>query len=69
MRCPICGHRVFLQKKWHPDMIELNFEIREKKKVKNKGRRVFNYCADCGYRLYGKDVTRLNKEVKYLEDV
>ena len=69
MRCPVCNGRIFLQKKWRPEVKEINFETREIKLIIKRSTRKFNYCANCGFRLYGRDVTRLNKELKYLEDV
>lgn len=68
MKCPICGHRVFLQRKWNPEVTVVNFETRTRQIIKKPSRKKFNYCANCGYRLYKEEITQFNKEFKYLRE-
>jgi hypothetical protein len=71
MICPICGNRVFIEKKWDSKMKVINFETREISIQKQTSRQKSYYCSvsDCGYRLYGSDDTKLRKEMKYLNEV
>ena len=70
MICPICGNRVFIEKKWDSKMKIINFETRQVLVAKQPSRKKSYYCSvsSCGYRLWGKEVTRLNKEIKYLSE-
>ena len=68
LKCPICGNRTFIEKKWNKNCREINFVTREINPIKVDKRRKYYHCAKCGFSLYGSDATRIRTEMKYLEE-
>lgn len=68
MKCPICEKKMFIERKYDKNIRMINFEIGETLDSIDKSRKVFYECANCGYKPYGTDLTRLRRELKGIEE-
>ena len=69
MKCPICGNKKFLEKKYDNAIKLIDFTDRTIMKSKKVFRKKLYVCMHCGFSLYGRYATQIRKEIKYLEEV